>query len=317
MGGAELFDSKYFRLEALADGVYAAIAKPDEGGESSNAGIVDLGEFVLVFDAFTLPQAARDLLTAADRLIGKPVRFLINSHYHYDHILGNYVFPAETTVISTRPTREAIAEGTAPLLRELKEQIPPFLTMLEKQRDEAQDEATRQMAASRITRYGTLAQIIDEIVVRPPDITFEQRVVFHGSKRSVELLSYGIGHTSDDTILYLPGDRVIFMGDLLFIGMHPFLVDSDPDAWCTILEEIGKIDFGVAVPGHGPLGTQEDIMAVHTYIVALKKLAQKVVDEGGSVDDAAAANIPSAYAEWTGLAFPDNMRVLFTRLSEG
>src|SRR5690348_17354447 len=93
--GNQLPTSKHFRLEPLLDGVYAAIGI--EGtGSGSNAGIIDLGDRTLVFDTFLTPQAADDLRTAAERLSGRPVAFVINSHWHSDHIHGNQAFSPET-----------------------------------------------------------------------------------------------------------------------------------------------------------------------------------------------------------------------------
>src|SRR3990172_6492741 len=90
--------SQHFRLERLADGVYAAIAS-GSGAATCNAGIVDLGDRTLVFDPFLTPKAAHDLRVAAEQLTGRSVSIVINSHYHNDHIRGNQVFSAETRIV--------------------------------------------------------------------------------------------------------------------------------------------------------------------------------------------------------------------------
>ena len=103
----QLPSSKHFRLEQLADDVYAAI-HIDGGAAIGNAGIVDLGNRTLVFDTFFTPQAAHDLRAAAESLTGRAVDAVINSHYHSDHIWGNQAFSQHTDIISTVETRRLI-----------------------------------------------------------------------------------------------------------------------------------------------------------------------------------------------------------------
>jgi cyclase len=91
----DLPTSRHFQLEQLAEGVYAAIALAG-GGSGSNAGMIDLGDRTLVFDTFLTPQAADELRAAAEHLLGRPVAYVINSHWHCDHIQGNQAFGGET-----------------------------------------------------------------------------------------------------------------------------------------------------------------------------------------------------------------------------
>src|SRR6478609_4034511 len=111
--------SPYFRLERLAEGVWAAIVARGTGAWG-NAGIVALGERTLVFDTFLTPAAARDLRTAAEALTGQPVAYVVNSHYHMDHIHGNAVFD-DATIITTGKTRERIANRGAEILDQMRE----------------------------------------------------------------------------------------------------------------------------------------------------------------------------------------------------
>lgn len=118
LAGHALPESRYFRLEQLADGVYAAIVVPGTGAWG-NAGIVELGDSTLVFDAFFTPQAARDLRAAAERLTDRPVACVVNSHHHWDHVNGNQVF-AGADIIATSRTRELIATRGAALIEQAK-----------------------------------------------------------------------------------------------------------------------------------------------------------------------------------------------------
>ena len=99
--------SKHFRLQELAEGVYAVI-HIDGGTAIGNAGIVDLGDRTLVYDTLMTPQAGEDLRTAAETLFGRPIDATINSHWHYDHIWGNQAFGADTDIVSDEETRRMI-----------------------------------------------------------------------------------------------------------------------------------------------------------------------------------------------------------------
>src|SRR4051812_36311615 len=101
-------ESEHFTLQAVAEGVWAAIARLDGGAAVGNTAIVDLGDRTLVFDTCWTPTAARDLRAAAETLTGRSVTYTINSHRHGDHVLGNQVF-ADTVLVATERTREGIA----------------------------------------------------------------------------------------------------------------------------------------------------------------------------------------------------------------
>jgi len=108
---SQSFESDHFTIEKLADGVFTAIHKIG-GYAICNAGIIDLGDETLVFDCFISPKAARDLKKAAEELTKNEVKYVVNSHYHNDHIRGNQVFDG-AEIIATQKTKELI-EKTEP-----------------------------------------------------------------------------------------------------------------------------------------------------------------------------------------------------------
>ena len=101
-------ESKHFEFHSLAEGICAAVAI-DGGSAISNAGVIDLGGQILVFDTFLTPQAATDLRRAATDVLGRTPNIVINSHYHNDHIWGNQVFAPEAQIVSSTRTRDLIA----------------------------------------------------------------------------------------------------------------------------------------------------------------------------------------------------------------
>jgi cyclase len=309
--------SKHFQLEPLTDGIYAAIAK--EGSVArANAGIVDLGDRVLIFDTFMAPQAARDLVRIAQEITGHPVGWVANSHWHSDHVLGNQVMPQDAILISTHLTRDLIAERIPPRIEEQRGAVPQALRDLEARLQTKLDTQERLQVGETIDFYRMALEDLPTLSVRLPVLTFENRLVLHGPARTAELITFGGGHTASDVILYLPVAQIAFVADLLFNGSHPWLGDGDPDAWLRILDTIEAISpaVEVVVPGHGSIGTPANFAAIRRYIPATRKLAEDLLARGGTADDAAALTIPAAFSSWPGEAtFASNMRFWHAKLS--
>lgn len=306
---SSLPESCYFHLERLADGVYAAIIVPGTGAWG-NVGIVDLGGAALVFDTFLTPAPARELRAAAETLTGSPVRYVVNSHYHLDHTFGNAEFSG-ALVVATETTRDLIADRNGKLLERVRAN-PHILDELEAEMRAEPDPARRADKAQELGEWRALDASIAEMSLRLPDVTFAERVVFHGSRRRAELLTYGGGHTPSDAFLYLPAERIAFMGDLVPVATHPSFA-GDANEWLRILERVEQLNIQTLVPGHGAVGTLADCTTARQYIADLQALAEDVaVRAGGSEDDAAALPIPYEYATWEGPStFPQNMRFLY------
>jgi glyoxylase-like metal-dependent hydrolase (beta-lactamase superfamily II) len=255
------FKSDHFTLYHLATGIYTAIGS-SAGGAYSNAGIVDLGNATLVFDTFMTPLAAKDLRKAAEELTGRPVRWVLISHAHSDHWGGNQVFTDQATILATHQTRQVIPAASE-YLREY--QTDPSLLQNEIQEDEKRleietDPNWRSALESSIPRRQYLLQSLPNLTIHLPDQTFEGSLGFHGTKRVAEFYSAGLGHTTGDAYLLLPAERIIFLGDLGFFQSQPFMPFSHPEAWVARIDELTALDLAVYVPGHGPIGSKDDLL---------------------------------------------------------
>jgi cyclase len=247
----------HFRLEQVADGAWAAIADSDLA--AGNAGVVDLGGETLVFDTSWTPAAARELAARG------PVRWVVNSHWHGDHVRGNQVF-AEATIVSTRRTRELIATRDAERLAGLRQEL------------ETTEDAPPE-----------LVEAVAEIEPRLPDEVFDERRSFGRA----ELVTYGGGHTESDAFLHLPHEGVLFAADLVLVRSHAWMGDGYPDAWRGILERMAELDFDVLVPGHGEVAGRGDLDGFRAYLDDIVAAAE---------EHGAHAPIPERYRDW---AFED------------
>ena len=306
-------NSRHFRLEQLADGVYAAI-HADDGWATCNAGIIDLGDRTLVFDTFMSPEAAEDLRNAAESLTGHPVYAVINSHPHNDHIWGNQAFYPGVDIISTTRTRELI-ETEGPLeIRGFQAGAQKNLDILRDQLANSQDEITKAHLKVFIVYFQAILATLPLLNICLPNLTFMGDLTLSGPKRTAKLISFEGGHSGSDAILYLPADGVVFMSDLLFIGGHPYLPDGDPDKIKQILAQIRKLQAKIFVPGHGPVGQTLHLDWMDGYINTLDELVRKAMEKGASEEEIGKIAMPSEYKHLIfPTFFPQNLLFLYQR----
>ncbi|CRK82780.1 MBL fold metallo-hydrolase [Neobacillus massiliamazoniensis] len=270
-----IVETKYFNLQRLSDGVYAAIANPGEGAWS-NAGFVDLGNELLVFDSFSTPIAAKELLKQAEEITGKKVKYLINSHYHGDHVFGNQVF-IDSTIISTSLTRKLFEEkNVIDNVEKEQEEMGQYLKSLEKQIESTTDTILKHSLLNQFKEMSKVLEAVPYLKMVLPNLIFEKNLVIHGSKRNVELHCYGGGHTPSDCFLYLPEEKIAFMGDIVTVETHVPIYN--PEEFVAILNKVKQIDIETIVPGHGCVGNLKlcDILIDYLSILIQKaKEAQR------------------------------------------
>jgi glyoxylase-like metal-dependent hydrolase (beta-lactamase superfamily II) len=309
----QLPHSKHFRLQQLAEGVYAAIHR-DGGGAICNAGIVDLGDRTLIFDAFVAPQPAADLRAAAEALTGRPVDTVINSHEHNDHIWGNQAFGAETDILSTEETRRLILatrgiEDFDSFMANVEATLEATLAQLQA----ATEDVRRRELALWCDEFRSIAGAKPILRVRAPNLTFAGRMALHGAARSAELMEFA-GHTASDVVLWLPQDGIAFMSDLLFVECHPYLGDGDPEAMLRALETVSALAPRLVVPGHGPVGTADNLVEIQQYVRTLDGLARQMAEAGEAEERIDTMPIPAPYADWLVASFfQANLHFLYQR----
>jgi len=303
---------RHFRLERLADGVYAAV-HADGGWMICNVGLVDLGERTLIYDTGLSPQAAVELRAAAVALTGRVPYYVVNSHYHNDHIRGNQVFD-DGLLVSTAKTRGLIATRGPVSVEQDRKQAPEGIAETEALA-RSEDPLERNEAALFLPYWQAISASLPGLELRLPCLTFGDSLALHGSKRTARLLALA-GHTESDCVLFLPEEGVVFCGDLLFVRSHPYLASGDPDAWLSSLDKIVGLGAEVYLPGHGPVGGRRDLDRMELYIRTLMELAREIAAKGKTVDDAAKVPVPESFADWALPShFEYNLRFLYERVA--
>ncbi len=290
-------NSRHFELHPLAKGVFAAIAT-DGGAAICNSGIIDLGGRTLVFDTFLTPQAATDLRQAVTDVIGATSCVVVNSHYHNDHIWGNQVFAPDAPIVASRRTRALIATAGADEFTWYSSNSVQRLEALRAQYETSNEEQRKQLRMW-IGYYEGLVEALPHLTVCMPDITFDDHLEIHGTRHTAELIAYEGAHTEHDTVLHLPELGIVFAGDLLFVGCHPYLGDGDPLQLLKALGRLQQLHATSYIPGHGPVGTADDLSRLIDYVEHCVETARALVDSGSvSEDRFTQLKIAERFADW-------------------
>jgi cyclase len=290
-------DSIHYSMQLLADGVYAAIHS--EGGSAiCNAGLVDLGGLLLVFDTFLTPQAAEELYQFALDQFKHAPQVVINSHYHNDHVWGNQVFANEAQIISSTKTYQQFDTLGLEEYEWYTANAANKFEEIQKQYQGSADVEAQTALIGMLGYYAGLVEALPTLRVCKPNLTFDKQLNLHGDQRSAKLITFEGAHTSSDTALYLPQDGIIFTGDLLFVKAHPYLSEGDPVLLLAVLHRLLTLDASIFVPGHGPIGTAEDMHLMISYVEDCLSIGKELALAGA--DDAAISEIPipNQYAGW-------------------
>ncbi len=290
--------SSDFEIKKLADGVYAAIHKP--GGRAiCNAGIVDLGNATLVFDPFISPYAALELQRVITELGLSPVKYLVNSHYHNDHIRGNQVFK-DASIYSTKITRDLIEKTEPEEFADETKNLPGIIAKSDSTIAAlpADDTIQKKELVFWNNYYKTILESHKILQTVLPDKMVSGKETIKGSKQSVELIDMGMGHTVSDLIVYIPKTKIIFTGDLLFIDGHPWIADANLDSLKNCLNKIKLMNPSIVIPGHGSVGNKSDIDVLINYLDNINQVAEAQIKNGMQPEQVKEIAMPEEYQSW-------------------
>ena len=259
-GQDRIVESETHRFVEVAKGVWH-VSGNGKVHTMSNA-MVLVGEFdTLIVDSHVTPSAARTLLDSLSVITDKPVRYLINSHYHFDHAHGNQSFPAGIEIIGHEFTRAKLNGDLGNVLEErtfrsFSDPVPAIVSTLSEEVAEESDLIQKAELEERLRVQTDYMNAIPEVVPTPPNITLADKmtlfqVVPEGS-REIQLLHFGRAHTGGDVVIYLPKEKVAFTGDMMLPSLA-YMGDGHVDEWPAALEGLKGLDFDTWLPGHGPV----------------------------------------------------------------
>jgi cyclase len=275
-------------LRKVSPSVYAFLQREAPGQSNfsvSNFGIVEGPRSLLAIDAGGGPQHARNFIRAAQPL-GKPFDRVVITHEHPDHIVGLTQFAPGIEVVAQEETRNQMVKMGTP-------QTPAYW--------------------KTNPAWGT-ADDINRIIL--PTVTFrDDMAVYYGATR-VDFHWPGRAHTSGDALVYIRGERVLFMGDIGFFGVTPLNGSGFIQDWIKVCDGvIQDPQVEIIVPGHGPVGGKKDLQEMRDYLALLLKEGRRSYDAGISAGKAAAELDLGKYATWTDAdRVANNMARLYSEL---
>jgi glyoxylase-like metal-dependent hydrolase (beta-lactamase superfamily II) len=270
-------------LEALGNGLYAWM-QPDGGWGWSNAGFIrDGDESLLVDTLFDEPLTASMLAALQDAtgIAPEDIGVLVNTHANGDHTHGNALVPNAEVIASSAAALE-MTELTAAQMAQFK-------------------------AAGGAGSLGEAGSYFAEVFApfdfamargREPTRTFERRLDLQVGSKKVELHMLGPAHTKGDTLAWVPGDRAVFTGDLLFVDGTPIMWAGPVGNWLAACDRILSFKAEIIVPGHGPMTDAAGVRRVQDYLRYLDREARPRFDAGMRVEDAALDIALGEYRHW-------------------
>jgi cyclase len=293
----QMINSKYFVFQQIADGVFAALHRPG-GNAVANSCIIDLGDQTLVFDTTLTPQSGTDLNLAAEALIDRQVTLVVNSHYHIDHTWGNQAFHPESDLISSEGTSRLMARKTLEEYRQLKDETAEKARSIEHLDLQESIRLNTSQPKLSMSYVAGITEALPRLRPRIPNITFDQQMTIHGSRRSLTLYAFTGGHTRSDTVLYLPEESILCTGDLVYASLHPYLLEAELDKLPLVLNELLALDPEILVPGHGPVDSKGALLSMLDYLGTLESIAARQYTSAGTATNLLKTALPAAYDDW-------------------
>ena len=282
-GAEQLFD-----LKEVADGVYIALARPGRMIHC-NAAVIILEDGVMVVDTHSTPSAARSLMKQIESVTDKPIRYVVNTHYHYDHFQGNPAYLEDcpgVEIIASENTYRGILKRGIPRVKAniagLSERIESLKRELDGTNEAGRQAELREELSEREERLRESRQIVDDSL---PTVTFEKSMVLHRKNRRVEILFVGKGHTDGDTLVFLPEDKILVTGDFVH-AWGPYMPDCYPYEWIRNLDAVERMDFEKIISGHGDvLEGNGQVTLWKNYLTDVMDQVNELYGQGNSLEE--------------------------------
>jgi glyoxylase-like metal-dependent hydrolase (beta-lactamase superfamily II) len=281
-------------LREVGDGTFAYLQSDGSWG-FSNAGLVtSRGDSLLVDTLYDLNLTRRMLDEMRRRTpAAEDIETVVNTHANGDHCWGNQLVSG-SEIVSSRRAAEEMREMSPALMSALVNASRVAVGLGRGSRS-----VTNLLGRIGIQRAGAFGEAAEFVVDKfggfefagielcLPTHTFDGRLTLRVGDKDVHLIEVGPAHTRGDVIVHVPADRVVFSGDILFIGSHPIVWDGPVKNWIAACDRILQLDVGTVVPGHGPITDKAGVVQAREYWELLLVESRRRFDRGMTVGEAA------------------------------
>jgi cyclase len=264
-------------LVRISENAYTFL-QPDGSWGWANAGLIVGDDDAILVDTFFDLANTRELLDAVGRTVDRPIRRLVNTHHNGDHCWGNQLVEGATIVGHSKCREQMLGVS------------PAFLAGVASSEDEGGAIGYLKRAFRPFDFGG--------IDVTPPTVTFDDTLSLHIGPREVRLLYFGPCHTLGDIAAWLPDERVLFCGDLLFYGSTPLVWEGSLQNWIDTVDALCELGPEVVIPGHGPPTDTDGLKAMRDYLTLVVTEGRTLKENGLSPLDAARQIDLGPYAGW-------------------
>lgn len=276
-----------FEVQNLGRGVYAAIRKEPPGLMfDANVVFIVNDADVVVVDTNMTPSSATRVLAALRKITTKPVRYVVNTHWHDDHITGNQVyrkafpgveFIGQATTLEDEPTVGATNR------KGLLKDGPGFAAFIRESVQKGKSLAGQDLTPEERTAYLSDVEQAERyfqeapgVTIVPPTIVVNDRLTILRGERVIDILSLGAAHTRADLVVHLPKDGILVSGDLVVWPIPLVGSTSYPASYAGALTRLLALGHEVLVPGHGP------VLRDNGYVVQVQRLLESLVTQTGA-----------------------------------
>jgi glyoxylase-like metal-dependent hydrolase (beta-lactamase superfamily II) len=260
-----------FTTTEVRPGVFFAVGRQGQIVGANSVFIVTDRDVIVVDDHIT-PTAARGLLAEIHRVTPKPVRYVINTHFHYDHTSGNGVFGPDVEILSHPSTRARLLASGQESIRQQLATLPATIATLRARRDTTHVDSVRTLLDRQIRGYQQMQADYQQLTVVLPSLTVDSSLVlYRGGGQELRVFSMGRGHTEGDIVVQMPREGLMLAGDLLTnTAGPPFMVDGYAGEWGATLRRLARLDFTTTLSGHGnPVEGKERYTATADFMDGL------------------------------------------------
>lgn len=285
-----------FEVRKLAEGVYAAIRKEPLGlWFEANVVFVINDDDVLVVDTNISHASAREVIAALRKLTPKPVRYVVNTHWHEDHIIGNQVwreaFPGVEFIGHASALKDLGATGAANRKQSV-EGGPGLIKLMRDSLEKNKSLAGGELTDEERAGYAETARLVERYVAEaprfqiiPPTLTVEDRLTLHRGNRVIEIRHLGRAHTAADLVVYLPKENIVIAGDLVVWPVPLVGSTSYPADYGATLVALLALRPAIIVPGHGPVMRDDAYVKLMVRLLAaIKQQVEAAVARGETLE---------------------------------
>jgi cyclase len=272
---SSIFIPDLFEIQKVAAGVYIAQARA-QAEINSNAAIFVGSKDVVVVDAHSKPSAASSLIRQIKQQItDKPVRYVINTHFHWDHTQGNHAYRLaneKVDFIASAETKRLMEELAIVRVKDSLQQALQQIDQLRARAAHASSEEEKAFCAGQVTQIEAYRAELQNYQPELPTITVDQSYIIPDKEHDLHISFHGHAHTSGDVVVHCPQKRAVATGDVVH-GFLPFIADGFPKAWPGAIDSIGRLEFDHIIPGH------TSVQAGHLVMTSLRNYIEELTEK--------------------------------------